>query len=104
MTPEAEKQAAWDRRWITLTLFAMILFGCLAGFNTWYTNRAIHRSNQLWCAMVIGLDDNYRAAPPGTLPARTMVFARQVRTIRHELGCRDTAQPAIVYPTPSRSN
>jgi len=105
MTDDIEEleQAKRDRRSITVTLVAVLLFGLLAGFNTWYTNRAIHRSNQLWCSMMVGLDDNYRAAPPGSLAPRTVVFARQVQVIRHELGCADTPQPHIVTPSPSGS-
>jgi hypothetical protein len=79
----------------------LVAVGMLLSFNIWYTKNAIHKSNQLWCSLIVGLDDNYRAAPPDTLPERTRVFAAQIHDIREGLDCRHTTLPQPPSPKAS---
>lgn len=72
----------------------------LASFGILYTNHEMREADERWCDLFIGLDDNYRAAPPGSLPPRSRKFADQIHDLRRSLHCADTPQPTI-QPVPS---
>jgi hypothetical protein len=85
----------------------LVVVGLLMSFNIWYTKRvsarasaaaseALRDSNHLWCALITGLDDNYRSAPADSLPVRTRQFAAQVHDIREGLDCPETSLPEPV--------
>lgn len=91
-----------DQRYAIVILIFTI--GLLVSFNVWYVNHEQAQADQRWCDLFVGLDDNYRAAPVGALPERTLTFARQIRALRKDLHCRDTIVPLPTPPSVSPSN
>lgn len=94
---EGETQLFWT------AIMMLVAFAALVSFQIIYTNRKAVEADRRWCDMIIGLDDNYRAAPPGSLPPRTVVFAKQIHKLRQDLRCKDTVVvPQTPRPSASR--
>lgn len=91
------------RDFVRATVMMLVAFIALVSFGILYLNHEMREADQRWCELFIGLDDNYRAAPPGSLPPRSQKFADQIRDLRHGLHCADTPQPSIQAPRPSAS-
>lgn len=89
-----------DFVWVTLIMLTSV--AVLFSFGIVYINHEMSRADQRWCDLFIGLDDNYRAAPPGSLPQRQQRFANQIHQLRRDLHCAKTPQPTI-QPIPSQS-
>ena len=100
MTGPRPIQNRRDFVWASLMMLAAVVG--LASFGILYTDHEMRQSDERWCELFIGLDDNYRAAPPGSLPPRSQKFADQIHQLRRDLHCPDTSIPTI-QPTPSAS-
>lgn len=87
------------RDFVWAAVMMLVAFATLSGFGILYTNHEMREADQRWCELFIGLDDNYRAAPPGSLAPRQQKFANQIRDLRLGLHCEDTPQPPIQSPT-----
>lgn len=98
--PKKEDKDVFRMVWAVVV--ALVAFGALTTLGILYTDHKAQQADQRWCELFVGLDDNYRAAPRGTLPARTQKFADQIHKLRQDLGCPDTPVP-IPQPAPSAS-
>lgn len=100
--PRTLHEQADRRNLIYTALMMLVAFGLLTTFGILYTEHKSRVSDERWCDLVIGMDDNYRSAPVSTLPPRVQTFARQIHKLREDLGCRATPLPPP-QPTPSVS-
>lgn len=90
----AQLEKVRNRR-ITQALVALVAVGLAITINILYVGYNQQRSDQRWCALMVGLDDNYRAAPPGSLPPRTQTFADSVKMLRKDFKCANTPMPTV---------
>lgn len=78
----------------------LVIVGMLLSFNIWYTNNAVHKSNQLFCALFVATDDRYRALP-STADPEALKFGRLIHDLRVGLDCKETE--VKLPPLPSRT-
>jgi hypothetical protein len=88
------------RDFVSAAFVAIVALVVLASFGILYTNHEMRKADERWCELFIGLDDNFRAAPPDSLPPRSQKFARQIHKLRKDLHCADTPQPTIQPSAP----
>lgn len=93
LAKNAELGRVRNRR-ITQTLVALIAVGIAITINILYVGYTQQKADQRWCALMTGLDDNYRSTDISKLPKRTQKFAVSVHTLRTELKCPATKVPS----------
>lgn len=90
---------------VYLAVLLVFSVGILVSFDIVFNSYRQNQSDQRFCALFIGLDDNNRAIPADRMPERTRKFAGIVRDLREDLNCPDTPQPSPVptqaTPTPT---
>jgi hypothetical protein len=76
-----------DRRlWIYPLVAVFISMFVAVGTNMIYTTIAVHRSEQSWCQLVTGLDNQNQRTPPPTVNGK--VFARDLHNVRVKYHCK----------------
>jgi len=66
---------------VTVILVMLVL----TGVNYWLVAYKTHESERKWCAIIVALDDAYRATPPKTDIGKNL--AQQFVDLRQEFGC-----------------
>ncbi len=94
---EAEKQR---RARYLQGIIGLVALGALISFTIWYVADNQRKSDQIWCELITGLDDRYRAVQSPTPEAAD--FAIKIHKIRVGLECPAT-DPPKPDPRPSRS-
>lgn len=99
-----KKVAEMEQQRSTRLLSAgLALVGILVALsiNLFYTKYTQQQSDRRWCALIVSLDDRYRAIP-NPAPEAT-AFQRRIHDLRQGLGCKDTTI-VVPPPPPARSS
>lgn len=74
-----------NRRWYQLVIIGIVQL-VLTGIAIVAAVTIDHRSNQVWCEVVVSLDDGNKARPPTDDDGRR--FAAEMSRLRRKLGCQ----------------
>ena len=76
----------WRWRFVYPLVAVFVSMFVAVGVNIAYTTSTVHRSEQSWCKLVTGLDDQNQRTPPPTENGK--VFARSLHELRVAYRCK----------------